>query len=145
MQISQLRAQAAQKYMSIVSKPDTEPQIKTFCLQRARAQMLEAVKSRNEGSTAVMNMMNGIFGGQSLLPKASAQTPRIALASDEDMEREANKELEEYWNSLYKDSPGAEGYGTALEHAVELQGVPTEDIAPAKHKMRRHVPAVESV
>ena len=141
MLIGQLRMQASQQYMKVVSNPETEPQMKNYCLVRARDQMQQAMLVRREGAMAVMKMTQGIFGGQSLLPtsdykgwiKVGSQDPVLA-----EIEREADAELEEYWNELYKDSPGAEGYGTALERALKYHNVPTDQVPPASPRMRRN-------
>ena len=136
MQISQLRNQASKKYMQVASNAQVEPQVKNYCLLRARQQMQLALVAKNEGTMAVMRMTQGIFGGQSLIPTASHDGwYRLANSSKSEIEREADAELEDYWNELYQDSPGAEGYGTAIEHALEYHNVPTEDIP--KSKMRR--------
>ena len=140
MQISNLREEASKRYMKVASNAKVLPQFKNYALQRARQQMQQALAVRNEGVMAVMKMSQGIFGGQSLLPTADTKA-WVKLSSerfpDDDIEKLADAKLEEYWNELYEDSPGAEGYGTAIEHTVELHGVPTKEISQ-KSKMKRN-------
>jgi hypothetical protein len=139
MQISQLRSEAARLYMEVASNPITPPHMKNFCLDRARKQMIASIQARNEGAAAVMNMTSGIFNTKSLMPTASSETwTRLGLNQEAEIEREADAELEEYWNELYKDSPGAEGYGTALEHALKYHNVPTDQVPASKPRMRRN-------
>jgi hypothetical protein len=141
MQISQLRMEASRRYMQVASNPQVEPQMKNYCLLRARQQMQQALLARNEGTMAIMKMTQGIFGGQSLLPTAESEA-WVKVGSQNsvsaEIEREADAELEEYWNELYKDSPGAEGYGTALEHALKYHNVPTDQVPASKPRMRRN-------
>jgi hypothetical protein len=115
--------------------------MKNYCLLRARQQMQQALLARNEGTMAIMKMTQGIFGGQSLLPTAESEA-WVKVGSQNsvsaEIEREADAELEEYWNELYKDSPGAEGYGTALEHALKYHNVPTDQVPASKPRMRRN-------
>ena len=59
----------------------------------------------------------------------------IKLAED-DMVKEADEEIEDYYNQLYQDSKGSPDFGTALEHPKETRNELTTKIHHHKFKKK---------
>ena len=59
----------------------------------------------------------------------------VKLAED-DMVKEADEEIEEYYNELYQDSEGSPNFGTALEHPKETRNELTTKIHHPRFKKK---------
>jgi len=66
------------------------------------------------------------------ISRSSSNKSKFVLASK--YIKEADAEIEEYYNELYEDSEDSPEYGTALEHPEETRDILTKDIPKHKHK-----------
>jgi len=66
------------------------------------------------------------------ISRSSSSKSKYALASK--YIKEADEEIEDYYNDLYEDSEGSPEYGTALEYPKETRYTLTVDIPHHKHK-----------
>ena len=66
------------------------------------------------------------------ISRSSSNKRKFVLASK--YIKEADAEIEEYYNELYEDSEDSPEYGTALEHPEETRDILTKDIPKHKHK-----------
>lgn len=72
----------------------------------------------------VVDILTGDLGQLNI---AHTNAKFIKIAEDE-LVKEADEEIEDYYNELYKDTPGNPPYGSALEHYEENRNKLTEDI-----------------
>lgn len=66
------------------------------------------------------------------ISRSSSSKSKFVLASK--FVKEADEEIEDYYNELYEDSEDSPEYGTALEHPKETRNILTKDIPKQKHK-----------
>ena len=71
-----------------------------------------------------------------IVHKSSVENKKYVLASK--YVKEADAEIEDYYNDLYEDSEGSPEYGTALEHPEESRKTLTTDIPKHQHKKSKY-------
>jgi hypothetical protein len=64
--------------------------------------------------------------------RSSSSKSKFVLASK--FVKEADEEIEDYYNELFEDTEDSPEYGTALEHPQETRNILTKDIPKHKHK-----------
>jgi hypothetical protein len=66
------------------------------------------------------------------ISRSSSSKSKFVLASK--FVKEADEEIEDYYNELFEDTEDSPEYGTALEHPQETRNILTKDIPKHKHK-----------
>ena len=66
------------------------------------------------------------------ISRSSSNKSKFVLASK--FVKEADEEIEDYYNELFEDTEDSPEYGTALEHPQETRNILTKDIPKHKHK-----------
>jgi hypothetical protein len=143
-QASTLHTQAAQKFASM-SASITEPAMKNFCHQMSMTHQMKAQMTKQQGMLAMSKMagLGGQNGGPSVsdmsIQAGSGKFTRTVTARDiEAMERKADDELEDYFNDLYKGTPGSPEWGEVLEHPDAHRDELTDDVKAPEGLIRHH-------
>jgi hypothetical protein len=66
------------------------------------------------------------------ISRSSSSKSKFILASK--FVKEADEEIENYYNELFEDTEDSPEYGTALEHPQQTRNILTKDIPKHKHK-----------
>lgn len=158
MDISQLYDGISKKFSALASGT-TDPNLKKHAQDTATKYLGLAQKVRGEGMKEYMRMLGptagiGVTGyGSSSGTMPGDRAASVARDMNTLLEKHgmqaipvpdkvvvADKELEDYYNDLFKNTPGSPDFGTALEDAPDDAGIPTTEIgkktAPKRHHMK---------
>ena len=95
------------------------------------------IRQREEN---IADLEGYIFGLVTGVEQFTAFAPNIAhsnakfVKTSEELVKEADEVIEDYYNELYEDSEDSPEYGTALEHPKETRDILTKDIPKHDHK-----------
>jgi hypothetical protein len=98
---------------------------------RELAALERLIRARKENIEDIDSYIFDLVTGAEFTPFSSniahTNSKFIKIAEDE-MVKEADEEIEDYYNELYNDSEGSPNFGTALEHYKENRNKLTEDV-----------------
>ena len=98
---------------------------------RELAALERLIRARQENIEDIDSYIFDLVTGAEFTPFSSniahTNSKFIKIAED-DMVKEADEEIEEYYNELYQKSKGSPNFGTALEHYEENRNKLTEDV-----------------
>jgi hypothetical protein len=81
------------------------------------------IRARQENIADLESYIFGLVTGTEqfspFAPTIAHTHAKFIKIAEEDMVKEADEEIEDYYNQLYQDSEGSPDYGTALEHPEE--------------------------
>jgi len=114
-----------------------DPEIAQQQLQKDLAslerQMVERENNLIDIDTYMMQLVTGKEGATLNLSHTNAKFIKIA---EDDMVKQADEEIEDYYNELYEGSEGSPDFGTALEHPKETRDELTTKIYHHKFKKK---------
>jgi hypothetical protein len=114
-----------------------DPEIAQQQLQKDLAslerQMVERENNLIDIDTYMMQLVTGKEGASLNLSHTNAKFIKIAT---EDMVKQSDEEIEDYYNELFEDSEGSPDFGTALEHPEETRNELTTKIHHHKFKKK---------
>jgi hypothetical protein len=114
-----------------------DPEIAQQQLQKDLAslerQMVERENNLIDIDTYMMQLVTGKEGASLNLSHTNAKFVKIA---EDDMVKQSDEEIEDYYNELYEDSVGSPDFGTALEHPKETRDELTTKIHHHKFKKK---------
>lgn len=132
-QEAQLHQQAANLYGNVRSLVKNEPGFVQFASNMMNKHLTKATQLQTEGK----RLMTSVMGfGTDPSGKSTGGITSLSTSKNGKFTRFADQELEDYYDNLYKNSPGSPGFGTALEHPETYEGVPTTHIHP-NHKTKK--------
>lgn len=92
--------------------------------------------SAEQSLANIDNYVVSLLTGESAKLNLFAHTyAKFVKTANDDMQKEADEEIEDYYNDLYQDSEGSPDYGTALEHPEETKNQLTTKIH--HHRFRK--------
>lgn len=118
----------------------SDPEVMQDELQRELASLERQIVERENNiidiDTYVAQLVTNKEGARFTMQHTNAKFIKIAedddiKSSKDDMIKEADEEIEDYYNDLYEGSEGSPDYGTALEH-------PEETIDQLSTEIRHH-------
>jgi hypothetical protein len=114
-----------------------DPEIAQQQLQKDLAslerQMVERENNLIDIDTYMMQLVTGKEGATLNLSHTNAKFIKIA---EDDMVKQSDEEIEDYYNELFEDSVGSPDFGTALEHPEETRNELTTKIHHHKFKKK---------
>lgn len=114
-----------------------DPEIAQDQLQRDLASLERQIVERENNiidiDTYVMQLVTGKEGARLNLQHTHAKFIKVA---EDDMVKEADEVIEDYYNELYEDSEGSPDYGTALEHPEQTKDELSTEIRHHKFKKK---------
>ena len=114
-----------------------DPEIAQDQLQKDLASLERQIVERENNlidiDTYVLQLVTGKEGAQLNIGHTNAKFIKIA---EDDLVKQADEEIEDYYNELYEDSEGSPDFGTALEHPEETKNELTPDIHHHKFKKK---------
>lgn len=96
-------------------------------IKRQLAALEKQIQIREESLAEIDNYVVTLLSGE-MANISFAHTNAKFIKIAEDMHKESDEEIEDYYNDLYEDSKGSPGFGTALEHPEENKNKLTTDI-----------------
>jgi hypothetical protein len=114
-----------------------DPEIAQQQLQKDLAslerQMVERENNLIDIDTYMMQLVTGKEGASLNLSHTNAKFIKTAI---DDMVKQSDEEIEDYYNELFEDSEGSPDFGTALEHPEETRNELTTKIHHHKFKKK---------
>ena len=107
-------------------------------LKREVAALEKQIQVREQTLAEIDNYVVTLLTGEMGQLNISHTNAKFVKIANDDMNKMADEEIEEYYNDLYEDTPGNPPYGTALEHYEENRNKLTEDIK--KHSSSKPEP-----
>jgi prefoldin subunit 5 len=104
-------------------------------LKREVASLEKQIQLREQALAELDDYVVSLLVGESATLNAHTSAKFIKIAED-DMVKEADEEIEDYYNSLYDDSEGSPDFGTALEHPKETRNELTTKIHHHRFKKK---------
>jgi len=97
------------------------------------------IRARQEDIADLESFIFGIVTGteqfSEFLPNIAHTNAKFVKIAEDDMVKEADEEIEDYYNDLYEGSEGSPDFGTALEHPKETRNELTTKIH--HHRFRK--------
>jgi hypothetical protein len=97
-------------------------------LQRDLSSLERQIREREETLLDIDSYIVSLITGQENATLNISHTNAKFVKIAEDMQKEADEEIEDYYNDLYEESEGSPNFGTALEHPEETKNKLTTDI-----------------
>jgi len=104
-------------------------------LKRDIAALEKQIQVREQTLAEIDNYVVSLLSGEMAQLNISHTNAKFIKVAKEDMQKEADEEIENYYNELYEGSEGSPDFGTALEHPEETRNELTTKIH--HHKFRK--------
>jgi hypothetical protein len=104
-------------------------------LKRDIAALEKQIQVREQTLAEIDNYVVSLLSGEMAQLNISHTNAKFIKIAKEDMQKEADEEIENYYNELYEGSEGSPDFGTALEHPEETRNELTTKIH--HHKFRK--------
>lgn len=104
-------------------------------LKRQIAAIEKQIQVREQTLAEIDNYVVSLLSGEMAQLNIAHTNAKFVKIAKDDMVKEADEEIEDYYNELYEDSEGSPDYGTALEHPEETKNKLTPEIH--HHRFRK--------
>jgi hypothetical protein len=104
-------------------------------LKRQIAALGKQIQVREQALAEIDNYVVSLLSGEMAQLNIAHTNAKFVKIAKDDMVKEADEEIEDYYNELYEDSEGSPDYGTALEHPKETKNKLTPEIH--HHRFRK--------
>lgn len=105
-------------------------------LKREVAALEKQIQVREQTLAEIDNYVVSLLTGEMAQLNIAHTNAKFIKIAEDDMVKEADEEIEDYYNSLYDDSEGSPDFGTALEHPKETRNELTTKIHHHRFKKK---------